>query len=143
MAGSILNAGIRFGLPTLSDRFGHLSCIRAVIVILFGSMILLSLPGSRLAAAAVVLVYGCYGGIMGCFPSLTSSIFGLLHSGENYGYVMFGMIAATLISPLILGRLSVGEINLPVLLIIGAVMTVFAFGLLMLLKRELKAERMC
>ena len=35
---------------------------------------------------------GCYGGIMGSFPSLTSSIFGMKHTGENYGFVMFGIV---------------------------------------------------
>ena len=35
-------------------------------------------------------MYGCYGGIMGSFPSFTSSLFGIEHTGENYGFVMPG-----------------------------------------------------
>ena len=38
---------------------------------------------------------------MGSFPSLSSSIFGMEHSGENYGYVMFGIAVATLSAPAI------------------------------------------
>lgn len=38
---------------------------------------------------------------MGLFPSYTSSIFGLKYAGENYAYVLMGMVLAALGAPLL------------------------------------------
>lgn len=39
---------------------------------------------------AIILAYGCFGGIMGSFPSLSSEVFGLRYAGQNYGIIMSG-----------------------------------------------------
>lgn len=75
----------------------------AVAVIAMG---VLAVSRSLAVTVAVVLMYGCYGGIMGSFPSLTSSIFGMKHTGENYGFVMFGIVFATFGAPAISGLVS-------------------------------------
>lgn len=31
---------------------------------------------------AIILAYGCFGGIMGSFPSLSSEVFGLRYTGQ-------------------------------------------------------------
>ena len=53
--------------------------------------------------AAIILMYGCYGGIMGSFPSFTGSLFGIEHTGENYGFVMLGIVIATCGAPALSG----------------------------------------
>ena len=53
------------------------------------------------AVAGVALSFACYGGIMGNYPALTSAIFGLEHAGENYGFVMIGLVAGSMAAPLI------------------------------------------
>ena len=103
MAGSVCNASARLVVPTLADRFGRILCVKVVLVVTGVSMVLLATAPVSVIPAAIVLVYGCYGGIMGSFPSLCSRIFGMRHSGENYGYVMLGLAAATLCAPLISG----------------------------------------
>lgn len=101
MLGSIVNAGARLVLPTLSDRIGRINCIKGVIITSIVAMVVLTLSKSFLSTAAIVVMYGCYGGIMGSFPSFTSSIFGIRHTGENYGFVMFGIVIATVGTPVI------------------------------------------
>ena len=53
--------------------------------------------------AAIILMYGCYDGIMGSFPSFTGSLFGIEHTGENYGFVMLGIVIATCGAPALSG----------------------------------------
>ena len=85
-------------------------------------------------------MYGCYGGIMGSFPSLTSSIFGMKHTGENYGFVMFGIVFATFGAPAISGLVSSKGYEMNVVFGIGAVFAVIAFVCLTLLGRNLVKE---
>ena len=101
MAGSVFNAGTRLALPTAADKVGRIICLKVVLVVAAAAMILLVIAPAAVTTVCVVLVYACYGGIMGSFPSLTSNIFGMEHSGENYGYVMLGIAVATLGAPAI------------------------------------------
>ena len=72
MAGSILNAGIRLILPTLADRAGRITCIQGVLFVAMIAMLFLISGNNRLITMAIILAYGCFGGIMGSFPSLSS-----------------------------------------------------------------------
>lgn len=103
-------------------------------------MLLLVFAPAAVTTACVVLMYACYGGIMGSFPSLTSSIFGMKHSGENYGYVMFGIAVATLGVPAITNTVLGQGYDMNVAFVVGAVSAALAFGFLILLDRELKRE---
>ena len=75
MIGSIVNAGTRLVLPTLSDKIGRVGCIKGVLAVSVVAMAVLTFTRSYTVTAAIILMYGCYGGIMGSFPSFTSSIF--------------------------------------------------------------------
>ena len=103
MIGSIVNASTRLVLPTLADKVGRVVCIKVVLMVSIVAMAVLALTSSYSVTVAIVIMYGCYGGIMGSFPSFTSSIFGIKHSGENYGYVMFGIVIATIGAPALTG----------------------------------------
>lgn len=109
MAGSILNAGMRLVLPSLSDKIGRIQCIKGVILLSMAAMVFLITGQKILTTLAVILIYGCFGGIMGSFPSLASSIFGLKHSGQNYGIVMFGIVVVTALSPCITNFIAAGQ----------------------------------
>ena len=106
MLGSIVNAGARLILPTISDKAGRIVCIKGVLITAVLAMLVLTVSGSYAVTVAIVLMYGCYGGIMGSFPSFTSSIFGVEHTGENYGFVMLGIVIATFGAPVISGVVS-------------------------------------
>ncbi len=75
-----VNAGARLVLPTLADKVGRIVCIKGVLIVAVIAMGVLAVSRSLAVTVAVVLMYGCYGGIMGSFPSLTSSIFGMKHT---------------------------------------------------------------
>ena len=103
MIGSIVNAGTRLVLPTLSDKIGRVGCIKGVLAVSVVAMAVLTFTRSYTVTVAIILMYGCYGGIMGSFPSFTSSIFGIEHTGENYGFVMLGIVIATCGAPALSG----------------------------------------
>lgn len=140
MLGSIVNAGARLVLPTLADKVGRIVCIKGVLIVAVIAMGVLAVSRSLAVTVAVVLMYGCYGGIMGSFPSLTSSIFGMKHTGENYGFVMFGIVFATFGAPAISGLVSSNGYEMNVVFGIGAVFAVIAFVCLTLLGRNLVKE---
>ncbi len=141
MFGSIVNAGARLILPTLADKVGRIVCIKGVLIVAVIAMGVLFVSRSMAVTVAVILIYGCYGGIMGSFPSLTSSIFGMKHTGENYGFVMFGIVFATFGAPAISGLVRGSGYGMNVVFGIGAVFAVIAFVCLTLLGRNLMKER--
>ncbi len=141
MFGSVMNAGMRLALPTLADRMGRVPCIRAVLLMAAAAMAVLGTARSYGATAAVIVIYGCYGGIMGSFPAFTSSIFGIRHMGENYGYVMLGIVIATFAAPGITGILTGNGYGMRTVFLMGVGFAVLAFVCLTLLERELKMEK--
>lgn len=138
MFGSIMNAGTRLVLPALSDKVGRTVCIRGVLAVSVAAMLVLSCSHSYAVTAAIIVMYGCYGGIMGSFPSFTSSVFGIGHSGENYGFVMFGIVIATFGAPAITGMLTGKGYGMQMVFAVGVVFAVLAFICLQMLDRELK-----
>ena len=141
MVGSVMNAGTRLILPTLADRVGRSLCIKMVMVVSFLTMTSLVFSQSYITTIGVIIMYGCYGGIMGSFPSFTSSIFGTAHSGENYGYVMSGVVIATLGAPAITsGILGVGK-GMELVFGIGAGCALFGLVTIIILDKELGNKR--
>lgn len=138
MFGSVMNAGTRLVLPTLSDKVGRIACIRVVLLVSVAAMLVLSFSRSYAVTAAIIVMYGCYGGIMGSFPSFTSSVFGMEHSGENYGFVMFGIVIATFGAPAITGLITGKGYGMQAVFAVGVVFAVLAFVSLQMLSRELK-----
>lgn len=136
--GSIANASTRLVLPALSDRVGRIGCVKGVLLVCLFAMALLCVSRSYVVTGAIVLIYGCYGGIMGSFPSFTGSIFGIEHAGENYGYVMFGIVIATIGAPMITGAVMDSGYGMPIVFALGTAFAAIAFLNLLLLQRELK-----
>ena len=141
MAGSILNAGMRLVLPSLSDKIGRIQCIKGVILLSMAAMVFLITGQKILTTLVVILIYGCFGGIMGSFPSLASSIFGLKHSGQNYGIVMFGIVVVTALSPCITNFIAAGQYPVNMTFFIGFVFSAAAFLFLTKLEKEIKNEK--
>ena len=137
MAGSILNAGIRLILPTLADRAGRITCIQGVLFVAMIAMLFLISGNNRLITMAIILAYGCFGGIMGSFPSLSSEVFGLRYAGQNYGIIMSGIIIVTITSPVISNMILIHELSEVVRFMTGFCFAVIALGFSMLLKKEI------
>lgn len=140
MIGSIVNAGTRLVLPTLSDKVGRVGCIKGVLAVSVAAMAVLTFTRSYTVTAAIILMYGCYGGIMGSFPSFTSSIFGIEHTGENYGFVMLGIVIATCGAPALSGFITGKGYGMHVVFGIGIAFAVIALICLTLLGHNLRQE---
>lgn len=140
MFGSVMNAAVRLLLPTIADKAGRTRCVKGVALATVAAMIVLILSKSYVTTAAIIVMYGCYGGIMGSFPSLTSSIFGLKYSGENYGIVMSGVIMASLGAPAISGAVTGAGGSMSTVFKIGAGFAVAALVCIFLLEKELKKK---
>lgn len=138
MVGSLVNASARLITPSIADKLGRIVCVRWILIVLIAAMIMLTVLQNSMVTPVIVLVYGCYGGIMGNFPSLTSSIFGIENAGENYGYVMLAMVAATFGAPAITGFMNEIGFGMQQVFAIGAAFAGVALLCLMLLKREVK-----
>ena len=138
MIGSIVNASTRLVLPTLADKVGRVVCIKAVLLISMVAMAVLALTSSYSVTAAIVIIYGCYGGIMGSFPSLTSSIFGIRHSGENYGYVMLGIVIVTIGIPILTEFMTRSGLQMQMVFAVGVVFAIMSFVCLNVLEKELE-----
>lgn len=141
MIGSIVNAGTRLVLPALSDKVGRIVCIQGVLMVCMIAMASLSISDSYAVTGAIVLMYGCYGGIMGSFPSFTSSVFGIEHSGENYGFVMLGIVIATIGAPVITGLILGSGYGMQTVFRVGTIFAAVAFLCLMRLKKELNKAK--
>jgi len=136
MAGSVCNAATRLCLPTAADKVGRVICVKVVLVVAVIAMLLLVFAPAGITTVCVVMMYACYGGIMGSFPSLSSSIF-----GENYGYVMFGIAVATLSAPAITNTVLGNGYDINAVFAIGAFSAALALISLILLEREIKKEK--
>lgn len=141
MLGSIMNAGTRLVLPTLSDKVGRVLCIKGVLAVSVIAMILLTFTGSYAVTVAIVVMYGCYGGIMGSFPSFTSSIFGIEHTGENYGFVMLGIVIANCSAPALTGYITGKGYGMNTVFGTGIIFALAALVCVSVLGYKLKKEK--
>ena len=140
MFGSVMNALTRLLLPTLADRVGRSICIRFVLLTEIAAMAVLGFGRSLPVTAAVVIMYGCYGGIMGSFPSLTSTMFGIQHAGENYGYVMLGIVAATFTAPILTSCITAAGLGQNLVFVAGMFSAFLAFICFACMERERKKK---
>ncbi|GHU94618.1 putative oxalate:formate antiporter [Clostridia bacterium] len=110
----VANAVGRLAVPMLGGAIGSK---KAAIVnaglIAVGTAALLFLRGGAFAVA-VGLVAMCYGGLSGIYPLLTADALGLKNMATNYGAVMCGFMASSLIFPVIVGQFSTAEDTLPI-----------------------------
>jgi OFA family oxalate/formate antiporter-like MFS transporter len=136
MLGSVMNAAMRLLLPSIADKIGRFRCLSFVLAVTSLAMAILTVSQGFFTTVAVVIMYGCFGGIMGNFPSITSQIFGVKHTGENYGYLMISIIGATFLAQLINKEIP-AALNARMVFAAGALLAVVAlFGTILLSKRK-------
>ena len=135
----IVGAGLTFQESAQDVETCALDVIEqgTVLFVAMLAMIFLLSGNNRLITAAIVLAYGCFGGIMGSFPSLSSEIFGLQYAGQNYGIVMSGIVIVTIISPIISNMIISHGLPESVRFITGFCFAVIAMIFSMLLKKEI------
>ena len=77
---------------------------------------------------------------MGSFPSFTSSIFGIEHTVENYGFVMLGIVIATCSAPALSGFVTGKGYGMHVVFGMGIAFALIALICLTILGHNLKQE---
>lgn len=77
---------------------------------------------------------------MGSFPSFTSSIFGMEHTGENYGFVMLGIVIATCGAPALSSYITGKGYGMHIVFGTGILFAVTALSCLTVLGHNLKLE---
>lgn len=98
--GSVGSAAGRLAMPAFSDRIGR----RAADLVLFAGLCGLSAAFAYAGGWWVIAVYTaltfCYSGEAAVLPSLCTDLFGLEHTGVNYGFLALGMSAGSIGFPL-------------------------------------------
>lgn len=135
MGGSIVNALMRLVVPSLADKIGRIKCLYFVLAVSVLSVIGILILTSWRIVIAILAIYGCYGGIMGSLPAIASSLFGMKHAGENYGYILLGAVMATL-SASIISRIQI-NMEIEALFIVCLCYAILSFVMLHILSRLL------
>jgi MFS transporter, OFA family, oxalate/formate antiporter len=101
--GACGNAGGRILSGWMSDRFGRLPTLRAMILLSAIAMPALFVWRAELAAfyLLVALVYWCYGTQLSVFASTTADFYGTRHLGMNYGVLFTAWGVAGILGPAI------------------------------------------
>ena len=89
-AGSFGSAAGRLAAPWAGDRLGQKKTDLVLFSALFGLSVWFAVAEGWTAAACYVLLCLCYAGQMAVMPSLCTRIFGLAHTGVNYGFLALG-----------------------------------------------------
>jgi OFA family oxalate/formate antiporter-like MFS transporter len=90
----------RLATGRLCDKWGETKTL-----ILIFMLTIISLLGMRQAesvpffVAFLLLLGSSYGGVLVVFPPLSARMFGITHSGTNYGILFFGHAVGALIGP--------------------------------------------
>jgi MFS transporter, OFA family, oxalate/formate antiporter len=101
--GACGNAGGRILSGWMSDRFGRLPTLRAMILLSAIAMPALFVWRAQLDAfyVLVALVYWCYGTQLSVFASTTADFYGTRHLGMNYGVLFTAWGVAGILGPAI------------------------------------------
>lgn len=109
MLGSVGNALGRLTMPMLSDKIGR----KNVDQILFVALLIFSgcfwfAPGWWMIAVYVCLTV-CYSGLAAVLPAFATDLFGMAHSGINYGLIALGQTVGSLSFPLLADALGLEQ----------------------------------
>ncbi|MDR0223149.1 MAG: MFS transporter [Oscillospiraceae bacterium] len=121
----VCNALGRIFAPLASDKIGRENADIAVLAVTAVCAFSLCFAEGILLMAIIALVAFCFGGYAGLYPVLTSENFGIKNIGANYGAVMLGFMASSLLFPIIMNKIDDRILRfaaLGVIAVIGAVL---------------------
>lgn len=93
----------RLGFGIASDRLGRLATLLVCMALTLVDLLFIMPQATSFIpfAASMIIVGGCYGGVMVVMPSLCGDAFGLKNLGQNYSLVFIGFNAASFCGPLV------------------------------------------
>lgn len=140
----LANFAGRVLLGRLCDAWGDIKTLGLIFLLTIGSLCGFGMAHSVPGFLVCVIVLGCaFGGVMVVFPPMTTRLFGVVHSGTNYGILFFGYAVGSLIGPQIAAQtmdLSLGAqaYSTPYRLAVGVAL--FGFVLNMVFLRSQRAR---
>jgi OFA family oxalate/formate antiporter-like MFS transporter len=105
---AIANTGGRIFWGFASDKIGRFNVLYAMFGITALMMVAMSTIGEGDLTLYVVLlmtVVLCFGGFMGCYPSITAEAFGAKNLGMNYGIIFTAYGVAGIAGPLLAAQI--------------------------------------
>ena len=107
---ALFNTGGRVVCGWLSDRFGRINTLTAVLGVAMLALLALYISGrtqnAPLFFAGICIIGVCFGAFMGIYPGFTNEQFGVTHSSINYGIMFIGFSAAGIVGPLLMRTVS-------------------------------------
>ena len=122
----------------LCDAWGDIKTLALIFLLTIASLLGFGMAHTAPVFLVCVVVLGCaFGGVMVVFPPMTTRLFGVAHSGINYGILFFGYAVGALIGPQIAAQtvdLSLGAhaYATPYRLAVGVALFGFALNMLFL-----------
>ena len=107
---ALANTGGRIFWGWASDKIGRYNVLYAMFAITMLMMLAMTQVTTYVPYVVVLMsVVLCFGGFMGCFPSITAEAFGAKNLGMNYGVIFTAYGIAGLVGPRLAAR--VKEMN--------------------------------
>jgi OFA family oxalate/formate antiporter-like MFS transporter len=142
MFSGVANASGRLFAPSVSDKIGRTTTIIACTLISASATILMIYATGLWYIAAVFFIAFSYGGISGVNPVISTELFGARYSGANYGLVMVGIAASSIIFSklsLIINANGIETGDFTSSLILASILCAVPIIMMLLLKRRVKS----
>ncbi|MBQ4249186.1 MAG: OFA family MFS transporter [Clostridia bacterium] len=134
MIASIANSAGRLVASTLSDRIGRKFTVLILYILICAACLgMWKLPGLWIIPSFSLVCF-CYGGFLATFPAITTDYYGVKHAGTNYGLVMIGMGAASVISLVIASAFTRADLPLDMRCLPAAIIAVLGVVFSLMLK---------
>ena len=140
---ALANTGGRVFWGWVSDRIGRFN----VLYVMFAISALLTMALTQVTSyvpfvVALTGVMLCFGGFMGCFPSITADAFGSRNLGMNYSIIFTACSISSLIGPRLAARVKeMNDGDYTIAFIIVACLSVLGIALSFLAKRIISQPR--
>lgn len=98
---SLFNIAGRLSAPAISDKVGRKPTVLGLFSLSLLGLILVMFARGIFLFVPIALIFYAYGGFWGCYPSITSDLFGIKNAGINYGLVLLSVAASTVTLPML------------------------------------------
>jgi OFA family oxalate/formate antiporter-like MFS transporter len=114
----------------MSDKLGRFNVLYMMFAITALAMMgMTQVTSYTLYIVVLVSVVLCFGGVMGCFPSITAEAFGSKNLGMNYGIIFFAYGVGGTIGPQLGSRIKEASGNFTLAFIIAGGLALIGLAL--------------